>query len=595
MCGIVGFVDKRNKLIPVEQHRIIESMLKRIEHRGRDGEGVFVKERIAFGHTRLSIIDVSTTANQPFISNDGSLVLAYNGEIYNYFELDRILRKTHHYRTNCDTETLLRAYEEWGNEVVKKIQGMFAFSLFNTNRQTILLAADRFSIKPLYYVDTGRFFAWASEAKALLELPDFIPTFNLDSLPEFLMFRQYGGCETPWKEIKRLLPAHTLEYHIETGKIIEVEYWKESQEIGRELGTDQELFQILKRAVERHLIADVPVGLQLSGGLDSSLIASLACKIKTQQFHTFSIGLKDKDWNEFNYSMLVAAQIGSMHHELVFSEDDFCRLLPFAIYQHDEPLSHSHSIPILILSSEARKFVKVLLSGEGADELFGGYRRYQQLFNAPQDREIQIGLSAFNHEDEMRIVFPKLGHDDFSYRRSILEAASDLSYVEQVLALDRKTYLQSLLIRQDKMGMAANLENRVPFLDFEVVTAALNLPVERKVTPNDFKIALKSAARNVLSPEIVNRKKCGFGLPVGDWLRHEHGLGRYLKLFSSSNSFIGSIANMRVLNERIDDHLSGKADHTELLWVAINLELWHRIFVQEQEHGTLSEVEKYAK
>ncbi|MFH1621467.1 MAG: asparagine synthase (glutamine-hydrolyzing) [Patescibacteria group bacterium] len=582
MCGIVGFIDKQDRLTPADKRWVISSMFKRVEHRGRDGEGIIVKGRVAMGHTRLSIIDVNAAADQPFISDDGNLSLVYNGEIYNYSELDRQLRMKYRYQTNCDTETLLYAYNEWGIKLVEKIHGMFAFSLHDAVKDLVFFAVDRFSIKPLYYIDTDNFFAWASEAKALLELPDFRPTLNIGSLSEFLSFRQFGGQETPWEEIKRMLPAQVLVYDLKRNSFEEFEYWNERQEIGGMPTSDEEIFDVLTRAVERHLIADVPIGLQLSGGVDSSLVAAIASRIKPVQFHTFSIGLSDEAWNEFKYSRQVAVQIGSEHHEIIFDEEDFCRILPLAIYQHDEPLSHPHSVPMLILSLEARRYVKVLLSGEGADELFGGYTRYTKLFTEELDEEAWIFLNAFNQIDDLVRLFPDLNRPDLDYRRSILDKIPVQDDVERVLALDRRTYLQSLLIRQDKMGMAANLENRVPFLDQEVVKVALNLPSIRKVTATETKICLKKAARRVLPTEIVDRKKCGFGLPVGEWFRHPEGLGRYLKILQSKDSLVRSLAREQVLDEMMSSHLSGTANNTEILWVVLNLELWYRIFVLGQ-------------
>lgn len=579
MCGVAGFVDKNDELSPAGKVRIIDSMLACMEHRGRDGVGSYIKDKVVFGHVRLSIIDVSQAASQPFLVED--LALSYNGEIYNYQELDQSLRKKYSYRTKCDTETLIHAYQEWGMEMLKKLKGMFAFSIHDVKGQKIILAVDYFSIKPLYYVETESFFAWASEAKALLELPNFQPVVNIAGLPEYLIYRQFGGEKTPWGEIKRLLPAHALIYDLSNDTAEIVEYWTESEETAPDPVSKEDILESAGRAVQRHLVSDVDVGLQLSGGVDSSFVAALASNIHPlRKFHTFSIGLKDEGWNEFEYSRIVAQKIGSTHHELVFSEEDFCRVLPMVIYHHDEPLHHPHTVPIYLLSLEARKYVKVLLSGEGADELFGGYRRYLKLADGQISLEVQLALSAFNDRKDIQQVFPGLPVPDLEYRKSLLDENHNSNQVEKVLALDRKTYLQSLLIRQDKMGMAANLENRVPFLDQEMVRLALNLSEESKVTTNNTKVMFKDAARLVLPDDIVDRKKCGFGLPIKDWLKHPAGLGRYLSLLREEDSFVRSLSDSHILDSLVNSHIEGSGDYTEILWVAVNLELWHRIFMK---------------
>jgi len=586
MCGIAGFIDKKDALSSDQKKVTVRKMLDVMEHRGRDGSGIFIARKVALGHVRLSIIDTSVLADQPFIV-DNNLALIYNGEIYNYQELDGLLLNKYKYKTHCDTETLIRAYQEWGLDALRKLDGMFAFALYDSVAGRLLLAVDRYSIKPLYYYNNQNFFAWASEAKALLEIPAVASEVNKDALAEFFVFRQFGGAATPWEKIKRLLPGQVVSIDLDGRFIQFLKYWDEvnAQTNSTEAG---DLETILEQAVRRHLVADVPVGLQLSGGVDSSLVAILASRAQGDKFHTFSIGLSDPSWNEFTYSREVAKRISSNHHELVFTEEEFVHALPFAIYYHDEPLHHPHTVPMYLMSMEARKYVKVLLTGEGADELFGGYVRYLKVNRQSVNLDDLVKLNSFNTEDTLRLVLPGLEPLDLSYRLEVLLSSKLASPQEKIMMLDRRTYLQSLLLRQDKMGMAANLENRVPFLDNEVVSAALCMSLDDKICGQRTKSVIKDIASRYLPLDLVERKKCGFGLPVGQWLRHEFGLGRYLGLLRQDSSFVRSLSNPSALDESIAQHLNGAADNTELLWTALNLELWHRIFFKGAKPSELA-------
>jgi asparagine synthase (glutamine-hydrolysing) len=580
MCGIVGFVDKRFALSPAMREEVLRAMLALIEHRGRDGVGVLADGSVAIGHTRLSILDPRTAANQPFASHSGNTVVAYNGEIYNYRQLNTELAREYPFRTNCDTETLVNGYEKWGERILPRLRGMFAFSILDRVRKRVMLAADRYAIKPLYIVDTPEYFAWASEAKAFSVLPGFQPAFNDSVLGEYLLFRQTAGAETMWREVKRLLPAHVLDYDIAHGTWDIRPYWTRPLDPFEERTTIERVGALLEDSVRAHLLSDVPVGLQLSGGVDSSLVAVLASRIKQEQFHTFSVGLSDAAWNEFQHSRRVAEMIGSEHHELVFAEADFCRELPYAIWHHDEPVNHPHSIPIMILSRTARSWVKVLLSGEGADELFGGYRRYLKFFSEPKlSDDALLHLSAFTSVAQWKDMLRFDIEAPITYRRRVLETARSLDSVDRMLALDQLTYLQSMLLRQDKMGMEGNIENRVPYLDIPLADASFALSPDQKVTKDETKRALKTVARSYLPSELVERVKCGFGLPIREWFRNPHGLGAYLPMLTSSQAWTRPFTDPDGLRGVIAAHKGGRLDAAEPLWILLNLELWGQIFM----------------
>lgn len=583
MCGIAGFVDKRDRLNPEEKRRIMEVMLSRIRHRGNDGIGVFVRDKLALGHVRLSIIDTSSRADQPFISEDGERVLSYNGELYNFRELDEALGKKK--RTSSDTETFLHALERWGSEAFPRLSGMYAFAL--ADRERVLLGVDRHAIKPLYYIDTPDWLAWSSEAKALLVLPSMKPDMDATALDEYLLFRQVSGSRTLWKNIKRFIPSEWIELDVRSGSVVRKGiHWEDRPRPGVYAGDDA-LRDRMIDAVRSHLIADVPVGLQLSGGIDSSLVAVLAAELVPQErFHTFSIGLADDAWNEFPYSRRVAERIGSTHHELVFTPEEFRRELATATYHLDEPVNHSHSVPMMLLAREAAKSVKVLLSGEGADEVFGGYKRYLDPRAHGDDPNAAVMISAFARPESVSRVLGRDAAPDLSFRLSSLGPAA-LPMIERVLKSERQTYLFSMLVRQDKMGMASTLENRVPFLDAPLVDFANRMPTEAKVADGRTKIALKRVAQTYFNPEFANRQKIGFGQPIAGWLRRPEILGDLFELSLKGEAFVAPYFDQTSIKKLHDEHCSGQ-DHSSILWPVLTLELWGRIFQQGADPATLT-------
>lgn len=579
MCGIVGFLDKKNRLTEIEKNKLVEKMVELINHRGQDDCGFYVDDKIAIGHTRLSILDLSKNGAQPFFNDGRTAVLSYNGEIYNYLEINKILRKKHELRSNCDTETLFYSYLDKGLDCLNMLKGMFAFSLYDKAKNKVILAVDRFSIKPLYFLDTQDWLAWSSEVKALLFLPGFKAELAENDLPEYFLFRQVSGERTLFKNIQRVLPAQVIDFDLNTQKLTKSFYWQLEEKNFAGLNYKEVLKEKLENSVREHLLSDVPVGVQLSGGVDSSLVTALASRHK-KDLNTFSVGLENNNWNEFKYSRMVAEEYQTIHHEIIFTEDEFVRSLPKLTYFHDEPISHSHSVPMYFLAEKAKKEVTVLLSGEGADEVFFGYKRYLDLFTTkPKGRDILFSNAYGEKELIKKILLIGMENNPaFDYREQVLEVGGNWDWTNQVSYYDLQTYLPPLLLRQDKMGMAATLENRVPFLDHELVEFGFSLPESLKINSRDNKLLLKEIASEFLPRELIHRRKCGFAQPIGDWLKNNKGLGVYLKMFEDKD-FRREFLNYQIIDKVITEHLSGKKEHTETLWTLINLELWLRIFI----------------
>ena len=575
MCGIIGFVDKKNFLSVKEKRRIGREMLQRIEYRGKDSSGLYCIDNVVIGHNRLAIIDTSKKASQPFLNKKKTLITSYNGEIFNHLELRKII-KNKKYQSTSDTETLVHAYEEFGNKSFGLLRGMFAISLYNALEKNITLAVDQFGIKPLYYLNTPDWFAWSSEAKVFSLLPNFEILINEDCFLEYGIFRTITNSETIFKGIKKLLPGEALTYNIQKD-LINIALYKIKK------SSIKNVDKLLQESVYEHLLADAPIGLQLSGGVDSSLISLFASKqLNQKKPHSFSIGLSDSNWNEFKYSRLISNLIKTKHHEIIFTQQEFCKLLPIATYHLDEPISYPNTVPMMILARKARKYVKVLLSGEGADEIFGGYLRYSKLIKQRITSNKLLFSNSFCSPKQIRSVINLSKKDYLSERKFLVKKLDKYTPARKLSIYDVKTYLPSLLLRQDKMGMASNLENRFPFLDVRLMTLAFSLLDKDKVTSVETKIFLKKIAAKYLPKEVVYRKKCGFGLPINDWLKDPSGFGKYLTLFTNPK-IKRSYFNYINIAKLINDHLSERKDNSEILWVLINLEIWTKLFIENED------------
>ena len=628
MCGIVGIVN----LDPRET--VDEALLKRmrdvLRHRGPDGEGLWAEGPVGFGHRRLAIVDVAG-GQQPMANEDESCWIVYNGEIYNHAALRPGLEaRGHRYRTRSDTETIVHLYEEEQELCVERLRGMFAFALWDRARERLLLARDRLGIKPLYYAVTPRELLFASEIKAILAAESIRPRLNETILPEFLATRFVAGEETFFRGVRKLLPGRTLTWSASDG-VRTRRYWKltvgeDDSGAGLEARAG-ELRARLEAAVQSHLMSDVPLGLFLSGGLDSSGLAALMAPMVKTPIRTFAVGFAEREANELAYARLAARAVGAEHREVVVSPGEFFQALPRMIWHEDEPIAWHSSVPLYFVSRLAREHVKVVLTGEGADELFLGYNRYRvtawndrlgAVYGAVVPRAIREKMSVLTgrlprsvrrYAGRSFLAVPPgpraLFFDNFAtftecQQQELLATPGLLAtrdphgeglraYEEAAGgALDRmsqaelQTGLVELLMKQDQMSMAASLESRVPFLDHEFVEHAAGIPAQFKLRGWRTKAVLREALSGRVPRPILTRSKMGFPVPVGTWLR-----GTFWPLVEEfvlgPRALARGLFQPEPLRRLAHEHRQGAWRHGDRLWLLINLEIWQRIFIDGED------------
>lgn len=561
MCGISGFVDKKNILNQNEKKEIALGMANSLLHRGSDGYDFFVKENVVMVHNRLSIIDVSDRSRQPIINTMGALT--YNGEIYNYKNFKEI-------NSYSDTIFLLDFLSK--SQDIQKLDGMFAYAFQNFTEKKIILQVDRFGIKPLYWYEDDNFFAWGSELKVFFKLPGMKFNFNEDQLEDFMIYRTGVTSETLIKNVFRILPGENIIYDLTKLEISERKIsilFLNDPESG--IAKNLDIFDVINNDVKNSLVADVPIGVQLSGGVDSTLIAVIASMYK-EKIHTYSIGMKDNNWNEFKFSDQVVEKIKSNHKKIIFSKKDFIDNFNLVTYLLDEPINHENTVPMYLLSKEARKNVKVLLTGEGADELLGGYRRYFSL----------RGKEKFNRVNNTEIVKKILTHQkNINYRKKLWKDSEKFNdQIQKYSYFDIKTFLPNVLLRQDKASMGANIESRVPFLCNLTSKMLFNLQQDKK----NGKFGQKNILKNILfnkfgfDIDFLTRKKSGFGLPIGDWLRDEDVFLKYL-LSMTEHELVLTYFNVDEIKVMINDHINYTVDNTDILFTLVSLATWYDIFI----------------
>lgn len=611
-------------------------------HRGPDDCGLFLEGCVGLGHRRLSIIDVAA-GHQPMADESGSLHIVYNGEIYNHPDLrPELERRGHRYRTRCDTETILHLYQEAGSQAVSQLRGMFAFAIWDSRREELFLARDRLGVKPLYYVhaDDGSLY-FASEIKALLAAGAVTPQVNYEALPDYLANHAPSGTATLFTGVERLLPGHTLRWR---DGVIEIRrYWDVSFAGGDNVTRpDRELIEEFNErftaAVRMRLMSDVPLGVFLSGGIDSAAITAVMSQLVQEPIKTFSVAFAEREANELAYARIVANAYRTDHHEVVVSQEEFFDALPALVWHEDEPLAHPSSVALYFVSRLAAERVKVVLTGEGSDEQLAGYGRYARtLYNlkwgVPYHRVVPDGIrhalrrsigrlapgslvrrklertflclppdleslyfenfAVFTRAQQTELLTPMAkeragGKDPYRVLRDWLARADAGTLLDRILYVDSKTYLHELLMKQDQMSMAASIESRVPFLDHPLVEFAARLPERLKLRGFTTKRILRESMKRVLPPSILARRKMGFPVPVGSWFR-----GRWRGLVT--DLVLGERARERGLFEPgtvrrlVGEHLSGRIDHTERLWALINVELWLRRFVDADEDVRMTE------
>lgn len=632
MCGICGVVNFDRK--QWVERRTLAAMNQQMVHRGPDDEGFYLNENVGLAMRRLSIIDLQT-GQQPVRNEEGTLWLVYNGEIYNHQELRAQLKlRGHRYRSRSDTETIVHLYEEYGRDCVQHLRGMFAFALWDVRRRLLIAARDRLGIKPFYYRCTKNHFLFASEIKALLAHPGVAAELNRTALPEYLTFGYLAGDETLFAGLLKLLPGHTLEVD-EAGQLTIEPYW----DLPGSCNSDsrprsfyvQSYRNLLEEAVASHLMSDVPLGVFLSGGVDSSAVAALMTRIRRAPIETFSVGYEEVPYSELPYARAVANHLGSTHHEICVSWQDFLGALPRLIWHEDEPLVWPSSVSLFFVARLARKHVTVVLTGEGSDETLAGYTRYPwTLWNARLDhvyrrllpirlrravRQLVAGSSLLDSDWRRKLEHTFLARDGSSwaslYYDNFYSAFSEAEQVDllveelrpacgtayrnslaywekssgdllgRLLYADIKTYLVELLMKQDSMSMAASVESRVPFLDHVLVEFAAKIPARYKTRGLSGKRILKEAVRDLLPASILFRHKMGFPTPWSYWLKGPQ-LDMLERLLLEPRCVARGLFKAEGVRQLFAQHRARHRDHSERIWRLLNLEVWHRVFLDQE-------------
>jgi asparagine synthase (glutamine-hydrolysing) len=643
MCGICGIVDTDG--ICRFSEGDLETMANVLRHRGPDDEGRFISGSVGLAFRRLSIVDLKG-GHQPMSNEDGTIWIVFNGEIYNHPELRPVLEQLgHRYRTNSDTETILHLYEEYGETCVHHLQGMFAFAIWDTRRNLLFCARDRLGIKPFYYARVGKRFVFASEIKALLEIGCVKPTLNHRALPEFSVFGYLSSDETLFEGVRKLLPGHhlTLNLHGEDKRPEIKEYWDlDISQAGDDLSEPEYLDRfraLFADTVRLHLMSDVPVGVFLSGGLDSSSIAAVMTSVRKDPIQTFSVGYVEDQFSELRAAREVARHIRSEHHEVVLGHEEFFASLRDLTWHEDEPMVWPSSVSLYYVSRLAREKVKVVLTGEGGDEMFAGYLKYRAaLWNVraapvytalvpdvlrqfvrnalarnflpdPVQRKLRHSFLYYPNTfeqiyfDNFYSAFPYHGLSHL-FSQQLTDELSDINAYEncksflptngngcdlliKLLYLDAKTYLVELLMKQDQMSMATSIESRVPFLDHKLAEFAMSIPTRYKVRGFSGKYLLRRAMAHLLPPSVIQRTKKGFPTPIQPWLQNQ--------LFDRLSAILtdGRLESRRLfradyVTKLLEAHRRGHSRATDACWRLLTLELWSRIFLDRDRDGVNS-------
>lgn len=630
MCGICGvFCSDRTQHANREA---LAAMNRQIVHRGPDDDGFFVEDNIGLAMRRLSIIDVQA-GHQPLSNELGSIWIVFNGEIYNHQDLRKDLEmRGHRYRTHSDTESIVHLYEEYGTKCVEHLRGMFAFAIWDRPRKTLFIGRDRLGIKPLYYCYDGRTLLFGSEIKTILAYPGVHPEFDSSTLAEYLAFGYLSGEQTMYAGIRKLMPGHTLSVD-ESGELQIRQYWDLT--INADDGSRpaapyvSQYREQLEQCVASHLMSDVPLGVFLSGGLDSSAIAALTTKIRKEPIETFSVGYGEEAFSELPYARSVAEHLRSKHHEVHLSRDEFFQTLPRLIWHEDEPVVWPSSVSLYFVARLARERVTVVLTGEGSDETLGGYTRYAwTLLNTRMDRvyrtmtpgslrrmlrERLVGsrlsgalkrklehtflgrdgaswpsfyfdnfYSAFSDAEQERLLTPEAAaaaNDAYAASMYHWEKSSG-DLLHRLLYTDIKTYLVELLMKQDQMSMAASVESRVPFLDHGLVEFTARIPSKHSIDGMAGKSILKAAVKDLLPSSIVYRKKMGFPTPWAYWLEGTT-MDHIQEQLTEPRTLERGLFRPEAINRIIAEHRAGHRDHGNRIWRLLNLELWFRVCLEQ--------------
>lgn len=627
MCGIAGFSGE-DLFETAAVRESLSRMLCALEHRGPDDEGQLIEAGVAMGMRRLAVIDLST-GRQPISNEDGMIQVVFNGEIYNFRELRKLLiARGHKLSTQTDTETIAHLYEDEGDGCVDRLRGMFGFAIWDRSDRSLFLARDRVGKKPLHYTMVGGNLVFGSEIKSLLQYPGVKREINYKAISDFLSFGYVPDPATAFKDIHKLPPGHTLRF--KNGLVTIRRYWdfdysstrdpEAPKQVEDERRCIERLRELIAESVKLRLESDVPLGAFLSGGIDSSLIVAMMSR--EMKVKTFSIGFPENGFDELRYARIAARHFGSDHHEFVVTPD-LCRLVDEIVWHHDEPFADVSSVPTYVVSKLAREHVTVALSGDGGDEVFGGYERY--LIDRKRDsygripgfirrsmlktsrvlprgtygkgfiRSISLDPTAryvdsvtyFDRDSQLDLISgdarqaigeydPSLGFEE------IFDTPAIRSRLERLLYLDSKTYLPGdILVKVDRMSMANSLETRAPLLDHRLIEFAQTIPAEFKLRGIETKYILKQAALGLVPEEIINRPKQGFDVPIRRWFNHE--LREMLDdTLNDQRARERGDFNHKAVLAILNEHRRGTRDHARRLWGLLVLELWRRVFIDER-------------
>jgi len=628
MCGILGIASASGIPIPPET---VEKMRDAMAHRGPDDVGLYTDPYVTLAHRRLSIIDLGG-GHQPMSNPEGTVQVIHNGEIYNFLEVRRELEAAGFtFRTQSDTEVIVRAYEKWGDKCAEKLHGIFAFAVWDAPRKKLYIARDRLGIKPLYYAATPRWFYFASEIKALLEDPSFDRAVDPASVDRYFTFGYIPAPDTIFKQVKKLMPGHYLVW--ENGAIRIERYWRFEPRPDTSDDKDEsewldEVRDALRKAVSRQMVSDVPLGAFLSGGIDSSLVVRMMAESSKFPVKTFTIGFGRERMSETPYAKIVAERFKTDHHEFQVTPERMEEILPKLVWHFDEPFADSSMIPTYYVSKITRERVTVALSGDGGDELFAGYTRHQgeklsehfrglpswvrssalAVLNSPPAvknarlrrlghvlSNAEVGFITRYHNKERlsqdvdhRTLYSRAFRSSVGDRGVVPQLEELAQYTSKVDSIDRLTvfdlefYLPNdMLVKVDKMSMASSLEVRVPFLDEMVMEVASRVPSALKLKGYTTKYLLRKLTSEVLPPEIYKRKKQGFGIPLQSWFRGQ--LTSYARdMLLDSRTISRGYFDGKAVSDILGDHEMRRHDHGHMIFALIVFELWNRTFIDRE-------------
>ncbi|MFH0763968.1 MAG: asparagine synthase (glutamine-hydrolyzing) [Candidatus Omnitrophota bacterium] len=624
MCGICGYIHLDKSKRPSEA--ILKNMMETIRKRGPDEEGVYLKDNVALGHRRLSIIDLET-GQQPMSSQDGSITIVYNGEVYNFPQLKDILIKSgHRFKTHSDTEVVIHAYEEYGKDCVKYFNGMFAFAIWDSRKNILFMARDRFGKKPLYYAVFDNQFIFGSELKALLKHPSVRKEIDVDALSRYLAYEYVPSPYSIFKNINKLEPASTLV--LKDGRIKTDYYWDLA--FGRADRFDikeaeERLLALLKESVRKRLISDVPLGVFLSGGIDSSsIVAMMAELVDPKKIKTFSIGFKEKSFDESSDARRVAEYFGTDHHEEILSPDTMIGIFPDILDILDEPFADSSIIPTYLVSKFTRRYVKTALGGDGGDELFLGYpsflahkingylnlvpaaikkiplemltrvtsasteymsvnfkaKRFLRGLDFPEDVRHQAWIGSFTPQEQKKLFAPDSAPDHsadkiYAATKRLFNNAPTKDPLNKAIYTYVKTYMtDDILAKVDRASMANSLEVRAPFLDTEFAEFACSLPSSAKLKNFRTKTILKNALKGKLPEETLNKPKQGFAVPVAKWLKGDLKTLLF-EAFDKKKIEREGLFNYSYIRKMRDDFVANRHDTRKEIWALFMFEMWY--------------------